>query len=207
MKSDILKKNIETLPHRALLMSAGVKKEDLDAGKPFIGVANSYTDVIAGHAHLNELTKEVKRGIKDAGGIPFEWGVPGVCDGIAMFAEMRLSLPSREHIADNVEIMMLSHSFDGWVGVTNCDKITPGMLMAAARLNLPAMILTGGPMKANVIDGKKHHPIEGFSIVGKVMAGKMTEKEAEDFGKKSMKRGFEYKIIEYNNENYERYWK
>jgi|TARA_B100001964_G_C14259732_1_gene614624 dihydroxy-acid dehydratase len=181
MKSDILKKNIETLPHRALLMSAGVKKEDLDAGKPFIGVANSYTDVIAGHAHLNELTKEVKRGIKDAGGIPFEWGVPGVCDGIAMFAEMRLSLPSREHIADNVEIMMLSHSFDGWVGVTNCDKITPGMLMAAARLNLPAMILTGGPMKANVIDGKKHHPIEGFSIVGKVMAGKMTEKEAEDF--------------------------
>jgi dihydroxy-acid dehydratase len=179
MRSDILKKNIETLPHRALLMSAGVKKEDLDQGKPFIGIANSYNDLIPGHIHLNELTQEVKRGIREAGGIPFEWGVPGVCDGIAMFVEMRPSLPSREHIADNVEIMTLSHSLDGWVGVTNCDKITPGMLMAAARLNLPAIILTGGPMKANIIDGVKHHPVEGFGMVGQVKAGKMTSEEAE----------------------------
>jgi dihydroxy-acid dehydratase len=179
MRSDILKKNIETLPHRALLMSAGVKKEDLDMGKPFIGVANSYNDIIPGHIHLNELTQEVKRGIRDAGGIPFEWGVPGVCDGIAMFVEMRPSLPSREHIADNIEIMTLSHSLDGWVGVTNCDKITPGMLMAAARLNLPALILTGGPMKANIIEGVKHHPIEGFGMVGQVKAGRMTAQEAE----------------------------
>ncbi|MCK5723841.1 MAG: dihydroxy-acid dehydratase, partial [Gammaproteobacteria bacterium] len=158
MRSDILKKNIETLPHRALLMSAGLKKEDFDLDKPFIGVANSYNDLIPGHIHLNELTQEVKRGISDAGGVPFEWGVPGVCDGIAMFVEMRLSLPSRENIADNIEIMILSHSLDGWVGVTDCDKITPGMLMAAGRLNLPAIMLTGGPMKANVVDGKKHHP-------------------------------------------------
>ena len=179
MRSDILKKNIETLPHRALLMSAGVKKEDLDMGKPFIGVANSYTDIIPGHIHLNELTRGVKRGIRDAGGIPFEWGVPGVCDGIAMFVEMRPSLPSREHIADNIEIMTLSHSLDGWVGITNCDKITPGMLMAAARLNLPALILTGGPMKANIIEGVKHHPIEGFGMVGQVKAGRMTAQEAE----------------------------
>jgi dihydroxy-acid dehydratase len=180
MRSDILKKNIETLPHRALLMSAGVKKEDLDLDKPFIGVANSYNDLIPGHIHLNELTQEVKRGIRDAGGIPFEWGVPGVCDGIAMFVEMRPSLPSREHIADNVEIMTLSHSLDGWVGITNCDKITPGMLMAAARLNLPALILTGGPMKANILEGVKHHPVEGFGMVGQVKGGKMTPEEAEE---------------------------
>jgi len=180
MRSDILKKNIETLPHRALLMSAGLKKEDFDPDRPFIGVANSYNDIIPGHIHLNELTQEVKRGIRDAGGVPLEWGVPGVCDGIAMFVEMRLSLPSREHIADNIEIMALSHSLDGWVGVTDCDKITPGMLMAAGRLNLPAIILTGGPMKANVIDGEKHHPIEGFGLVGQVKGGKITAEEAEE---------------------------
>jgi len=179
MRSDILKKNIETLPHRALLMSSGLKKEDFDLNKPFIGIANSYNDIIPGHIHLNELTQEVKRGIRDAGGVPLEWGVPGVCDGVAMFVEMRLSLPSRENIADNVEIMTLSHSLDGWVGVTDCDKITPGMLMAAGRINIPAIMLTGGPMKANVIDGKKHHPIEGFGIVGQVKSGKMTVEEAE----------------------------
>jgi dihydroxy-acid dehydratase len=180
MRSDILKKKVETLPHRALLMSAGVSREDIVSGKPFIGIANSYNDLIPGHIHLNELTLEVKRGIRDGGGVPFVWGVPGVCDGIAMFAEMRLSLPSREHIADNIEIMVLSHSLDGWVGVTNCDKITPGMLMAAGRLDLPAAILTGGPMKANIIDGKKNHPILGFSMVGQVKAGKMTLEEAND---------------------------
>ncbi len=180
MRSDILKEKIETLPHRALLMSAGLKAEDFDLDKPFIGVANSYNSIIPGHIHLNELTEEVKRGIRDAGGVPLEWGVPGVCDGVAMFVEMRLSLPSREHIADNIEIMALSHSLDGWVGVTNCDKITPGMLMAAGRLDLPAIMLTGGPMKANVVEGKKHHPIEGFSVVGQVKGGMMTEEEAKD---------------------------
>lgn len=179
MRSDILKERIETLPHRALLCSAGLTKADFEPGKPFIGVANSYNTLVPGHIHLNELTQEVKRGIRDAGGVPFEWGVPGVCDGIAMFVEMRLSLPSREHIADNIEIMVLSHSLDGWVGVTNCDKITPGMLMAAGRLNLPAILLTGGPMKANIVAGKKHHPIEGFGLVGQVKGGKMTAEEAE----------------------------
>ena len=180
MISDKIKTSIEALPHRALLMSSGLKKEDFDLDKPWIGVANSFNDIIPGHIHLNELTQEVKKGIRDAGGIPLEWGVPGVCDGIAMYFEMRLSLPSREHIADNIEIMTLSHSLDGWVGVTNCDKITPGMLMAAGHLNIPAIILTGGPMKANIgEDGSKHHPIEGYGIVGKVKAGAMTEKEAE----------------------------
>ena len=180
MRSDNIKSSVEALPHRALLMSAGLKKEDFDKDKPWIGVANSYNNIVPGHIHLNELTAEVMRGIKDAGGVAFTWGVPAICDGIAMHFEMRLSLPSRENIADNIELMMLSHSFDGWVGVTNCDKITPGMLMAAARLNLPAIILTGGPMKANIgKDGKKHHPIEGFGIVGQVEAGKLKPEEAE----------------------------
>ena len=179
MRSKVLKQNIETLPHRALMMSAGLKKEDFDPQKPFIGVANSYNNIIPGHIHLNELACEVKRGIRDAGGVPLEWGVPGVCDGIAMFVEMRLSLPSREHIADNIEIMTLSHSMDGWVGITGCDKITPGMLMAAGRLNLPAIMLTGGPMKANIIKGQKCHPIQGFGLVGQVKAGKLSAAEAE----------------------------
>lgn len=176
MKSDILKTSIETLPHRALLRAGGLK--DADFKKPFIGVANSFNDIVPGHKHLNELTKWVKKGIKDGGGVPFEWGVPGVCDGIAMFLEMRLSLPSRDHIADNIEIMMLSHSLDGFVGVTNCDKITPGMLMAAARLNLPAAILTGGPMKAGRLGGKKLDVVSDFESVGMFKAGKITRKQA-----------------------------
>ena len=179
MRSDILKRDVETLPHRALLMSTGLSKKDLEVGKPYIGVANSYNDLIPGHIHLRELAQEVKRGIRDAGGVPFEWGVPGVCDGIAMSVEMRLSLPSREHIADNIEIMVLSHCLDGWVGVTNCDKITPGMLIAAGRLNLPTVIVTGGPMKANLIDGKLYHPIQGFGMVGQIKGGKISAEEGE----------------------------
>jgi len=176
MESDVLKNRIETMPHRALLRACGLK--DGDFKKPFIGVANSYTNIVAGHIHLNELTKEVKRGIVDAGGVPFEWGVPAVCDGIAMYAEMRLSLPSRDHIADNIEIMVLSHSLDGWVGVTNCDKITPGMLMAAARLDLPTALLTGGPMKSGEYNGEKMDVISDFEAVGKMKAGKLSKEAA-----------------------------
>jgi len=180
MKSDKIKTSIEALPHRALLMSCGLKKQDFSLDTPWIGIANSFTTLVPGHIHLNDLKEEVKKGIIDAGGIPFEWGVPTVCDGIAMHFFMRLSLPSREHIADNIEIMVLSHSLDGWVGITNCDKCTPGMLMACGRLNLPSIILTGGPMKANIgKDGIKHHPIEGFGIVGQVEAGKLKPEEAE----------------------------
>ncbi len=178
-RSDTLKHGIATLPHRALMMSAGTTAEELASDKPFIGIADSFNTLIPGHVHLDVLAGEVARGIRDAGGVPFRWGVPGVCDGIAMHVEMRLSLPSREHIADNIEIMVLSHSLDGWVGVTNCDKITPGMLMAAGRLNLPAVMITGGPMTANRIDDRKHHPIEGFGLVGRVKAGKLSEAEAE----------------------------
>ena len=176
MKSQILKTRPETLPHRSLLRATGLK--DSDFKKPFIGVANAYTNIIPGHIHLNELTKEVMRGIRDAGGVPFTWGVPGVCDGIAMYAEMRLSLPSRDHIADNIEIMMLSHSLDGWVGVTNCDKITPGMLMAAGRLDLPAIMLTGGPMKAGHHKGKTIDLATSFETVGSLKTHHISEKEA-----------------------------
>lgn len=179
LRSEKLKKGIETLPHRALLRAAGLKDEDFS--KPFIGIANSYNDIVPGHVHLRKLAAEVKRGIRDAGGVPFEWGVPGVCDGIAMHVEMRLSLPSRDHIADNIEIMMLSHSLDGWVGITNCDKITPGMLMATGRLNSPAIILTGGPMKSGRAGGRKYDLISIFETVGAVKAGKeLSAKEMRD---------------------------
>ena len=178
LPSDKLKKDITTMPHRALLRASGLKDEDFN--KPFIGVANSFNDIVPGHIHLNELVAEVKRGIRDAGGVPFSWGVPGVCDGIAMYVEMRLSLPSRDHIADNIEIMALSHSLDGWVGVTNCDKITPGMLMAAGRLNLPAIMLTGGPMKAGVANDKKMDVVSDFEAVGQVQAGKISASEAHE---------------------------
>ncbi|MBD3244591.1 MAG: dihydroxy-acid dehydratase [Candidatus Moranbacteria bacterium] len=183
LPSDKLKKDTATMPHRALLRAAGLK--DSDFKKPFIGVANSFNDLVPGHIHLNELTKEVKRGIEDGGGVPLEWGVPGVCDGVAMFVEMRLSLPSRDHIADNIEIMTLSHSLDGWVGVTNCDKITPGMLMAAARLNLPSIILTGGPMKAGKVKGKKMDVISNFEAVGAISSGKIKQKQAYEIECKS----------------------
>lgn len=175
MKSDILKNQVETTPHRALLRATGLKDDDFK--KPFVGIANSFTDLVPGHIHLNELTEEVRQGIIEAGGVPFRWGVPAVCDGIAMYAEMRLSLPSREHIADNIEIMAVSHSLDGWVGVTNCDKITPGMLMAAGRLNLPTIILTGGPMKAGHRGDKTLDLTSNFEAVGQKKAGKIDTEE------------------------------
>jgi dihydroxy-acid dehydratase len=179
MRSDILKKGVETAPHRSLLRASGLKDEDFK--KPFIGVANSYNDIIPGHIHLNVLTQEVKKGIRDAGGVPLEWGVPGICDGIAMHVAMRYSLPSRNHIADNIELMVMSHSLDGWVGVTNCDKITPGMLMAAGRLDVPAIMVTGGPMKAGTAKGKKADLVSVFEEIGKIKAGKEDEKEIGDY--------------------------
>jgi dihydroxy-acid dehydratase len=178
MKSDRIKKGIETMPHRSLLRAAGLKDEDF-GDKPWIGIANSYNNIIPGHLLLNNLAEKVMQGVRDAGGVPFIWGVPGICDGIAMGKGngMYYSLPSREHIADNVELMVNAHSIDGWVGVTNCDKITPGMLMAAGRLNLPAILITGGAMKAGCFDGKKADLITCFEAVGSFKAGKITEQE------------------------------
>ena len=175
MRSDNVKKGVEKAPSRSLLRADGLKDEDFE--KPFIGIANSWNEIIPGHIHLNKLLEEVKRGIIDAGGVPFTFGVPGICDGIAMgHTGMRYSLASRETIADCVELMVQAHQFDGWVGLTNCDKITPGMLMAAGRMDVPCIMLTGGPMETGCLDDKKLSLQSVFEALGQYNAGKMDEK-------------------------------
>jgi dihydroxy-acid dehydratase len=176
MRSDEIKKGIEKAPHRALLKALCLT--DKDIAKPFIGIANSYTNIVPGHIHLRSIAEAVKAGILSAGGTPFEFNTIAICDGIAMGHEgMRYSLPSRELIADSVEVMMQAHRLDGMVLVSNCDKVTPGMLMAAARLDVPAIAVTGGAMASGVLDGKKI----GYSAVpeglGQVAAGKMSSEE------------------------------
>ncbi|MCW3996873.1 MAG: dihydroxy-acid dehydratase [Candidatus Bathyarchaeota archaeon] len=177
MRSDEIKKGPERAPHRALLKSLGLTDQDLT--KPFIGIANSYTTIVPGHIHLQTLGQIVKEGIIQAGGTPFEFNTIAICDGIAMGHEgMRYSLPSRELIADSVELMMQAHRLDGMVLISDCDKITPGMLMAAARLNVPTIALTGGPMASGIFEGKKVGVNNVFEAVGKVFAGKMTVEES-----------------------------
>jgi dihydroxy-acid dehydratase len=176
MRSDVVKGGIEEAPKRSLLRATGLSDEDL--AKPFVGIANSWNEVNPGHVHLNALVAEVKKGIIEEGGQPFVFGVPGICDGIAMGHEgMRYSLASRETISDCVELMVQAHAFDGWVGVTNCDKITPGMLMAAGRMDIPAIMLTGGPMKAGRCGDEKVDLQDVFEALGAYAAGKMSEEE------------------------------
>jgi dihydroxy-acid dehydratase len=176
VRSDQIKTGIEKAPHRALLKSLGLNDDDMT--KPFIGVANSYTNIVPGHIHLRNIGEAVKEGILAAGGIPFEFSTIAVCDGIAMgHIGMRYSLPSREIIADSVEIMLRAHSLDGVVMVTNCDKITPGMLMAAARVDIPAIMVTGGPMAAGRHHGRKVSYSSMPEAVGQVAAGKLSEAE------------------------------
>ena len=176
MRSDQIKKGTEKAPHRALLKSLGLQDDDI--AKPLIGVANSYTSIVPGHIHLRVIGEVVKEGILAAGGIPFEFNTIAVCDGIAMGHEgMRYSLPSREIIADSVEIMLQAHSLDALVMISNCDKITPGMLMAAARVDIPAIMVTGGPMAAGCHNGKKISYSAMPEALGQVAAGKMTEGE------------------------------
>jgi dihydroxy-acid dehydratase len=176
LRSDEVKKGTEHAPHRALLKSLGLDDEDI--AKPLIGIANSYTNIVPGHVHLRTLGEAVKEGILAGGGTPFEFNTIAVCDGIAMGHEgMRYSLPSREIIADSVEIMLQAHRLDGLVMVTNCDKVTPGMLMAAARVDIPAIVLTGGPMQAGVHKGKKITYSRMPEALGEVVAGKMSEQE------------------------------
>jgi dihydroxy-acid dehydratase len=178
MKSDAVKKGVERAPHRSLLYALGCTREDI--GKPFIGIVNSYTDIVPGHAHLRQIAEAVKEGVRAAGGIPFEFSTIAVCDGIAMnHAGMKYSLPSRELIADSVEIMAEAHAFDALVFIPNCDKIIPGMLMAALRINVPAIFVSGGPMLAGNLDGKKIDLNTVFEGVGAYTAGKMTEAELE----------------------------
>jgi dihydroxy-acid dehydratase len=174
MRSDVITKGIDKAPSRSLLRAVGLT--DGDFSKPFIGIANSWNNIIPGHIHLDQLVDEVKNGIIEAGGVPFTFGVPGICDGIAMgHAGMRYSLASRETVSDCVELMVKAHCFDGWVGVTNCDKITPGMLMAAGRCDLPAIIVTGGPMKHGEL-GKERMDLQNvFEALGEYKAGKVDQ--------------------------------
>jgi dihydroxy-acid dehydratase len=176
MRSDEMKSGIERAPHRALLKALGLT--DKDIAKPFIGVANSFTSIVPGHTHLKNIGEAVKAGILEAGGTPFEFNTIAVCDGLAMGHQgMRYSLPSRELIADSVEVMVQAHRLDGVVLVSDCDKITPGMLMAAARLDVPAISVTGGAMESGTFNGEKVGVSNVFEGMGRVIAEKMTAEE------------------------------
>lgn len=187
MRSDLVKKGFDKAPHRSLLKATGVIKSDEDFDKPFIGVCNSYIDLIPGHVHLQEFGKIVKEEIRKAGGVPFEFNTIGVDDGIAMgHIGMRFSLASRELIADSLETVVEAHRLDGLVCIPNCDKIVPGMLMGAVRVNVPTIFISGGPMKAGLTpSGEVVDLISVFEGVGKFSAGQIDEKklkELEDFG-------------------------
>lgn len=184
MRSDTIKKGFDRAPHRALLKATGVRDEDMR--KPFIAVCNSFVEIVPGHVHLNKVGDIVKQAIREAGGVPFEFNTIGVDDGIAMgHLGMKYSLPSRELIADSVETMVRAHCFDGMVCIPNCDKIVPGMLMAAMRLNIPTVFVSGGPMAAGKTpDGKAVDLISVFEGVGAYKSGKIDErhlKTLEDF--------------------------
>jgi len=179
MRSDEVKKGIERAPHRSLLKALGLTDKDIE--KPFVGIASSYTNIVPGHIHLRSIAEAVKEGVIAAGGTPFEFNTIAICDGIAMGHEgMRYSLPSRELIADSVESMAQAHRLDALVLVTNCDKITPGMLMAAARLDIPAIVVTGGAMESGVFKGEKVGVNTVFEGMGKVIAEKMTLEELSE---------------------------
>lgn len=184
MRSDQMKKGIERAPHRSLFKAMGYTDEEIN--RPLIGVANSFNEIIPGHVHLRQITDAVKAGIRMAGGTPVEFGGIGVCDGIAMnHLGMRYSLASRELIADSVELMAQAHPFDGIVVIPSCDKITPGMLMAILRLNIPAIVVTGGPMLTGNWHGKKVNLISVFEGIGQVKRGDMTEQELYELESKA----------------------
>lgn len=179
MRSKIIKEGLERAPHRALLYATGICKSEMK--KPFIGVATSFTDIIPGHIGMRDLERFIEKGIHAAGGYPFLFGIPGICDGIAMgHLGMHYSLPSRELIADMVETITQAHQFDGLVLLTNCDKITPGMLMAAARVDIPAIVVTGGPMLSGHLRGKRLSLVnDTFEAVGKYKKGLIRKDELE----------------------------
>ncbi len=179
MRSDEVKRGIERVPHRALLYATGVPKKAWDM--PFIGIVSSFTDLIPGHVGMRDLERWIEKGIHSAGGYAFIFSVPGICDGVAMgHSGMKYSLPSRELIADMIEVVVEAHKLDGLVMLTNCDKITPGMLMAAARINIPTVVVTAGPMLSGRIGRKRLSLVrDTFEAVGRFKAGAITEKELE----------------------------
>jgi dihydroxy-acid dehydratase len=177
MNSDQIKSGFERAPHRSLLRATGVKREDFS--KPFIGVCNSFCEIVPGHVHLDKVSAVIKKAIRAAGGVPFEFNTIAVCDGVAMgHAGMKYSLPSRELIADCVETMVSAHAFDALICIPNCDKIVPGMLMGALRVNIPTLIVSGGPMAAGKgADGKAQDLISVFEGVARLKKGSLKEEE------------------------------
>jgi dihydroxy-acid dehydratase len=179
MRSDLMKKGLEKAPHRSLFKAMGFTDEEIR--RPMVGIANSANEIVPGHIHLDKIVEAVKAGVRMAGGTPIEFSTIGVCDGIAMNHEgMKYSLSSRELIADSVEVMATAHPFDALVLVPNCDKIIPGMLMAALRLNLPSLVISGGPMLAGQLEGKEVDLIEVFEGVGRVARREWTEANLQD---------------------------
>ena len=179
MRSQTIKKGLERVPHRALLYATGIPKSEME--KPFIGVATSFTDIIPGHIGMRDLERFIEKGIHTGGGYPFIFGIPGICDGIAMGHKgMHYSLASRELIADMVETIAEAHQLDGLVLLTNCDKITPGMLMAAARVNIPAIVVTAGPMLSGHYKGRRLNlTSDTFEAIGKYRKGLIKDAELE----------------------------
>ena len=176
MRSDNIKKGLERAPHRSLLKATGITDSEMD--KPFIAVVNSWNEIIPGHIHLDKLAQAVKAGIRNAGGVPFEFHTIGVCDGIAMGHEgMKYSLPSREAIEDTIELMIQAHQFDGMVLISACDKIIPGHLMAAGRLDIPAIVVTGGPMLPGFVGDEYRDLISVFEGVGAYQSGAISDSE------------------------------
>ena len=183
MKSDAVKKGIQQAPHRSLFNALGFTKEEMD--KPLIGIVNSYNEIVPGHMNLDKITEAVKMGVALAGGVPREFPAIAVCDGIAMGHEgMKYSLVTRDLIADSTECMARAHQFDALVMIPNCDKNVPGLLMAAARLNIPTIFVSGGPMLAGHLKGKKRSLSSMFEAVGEHAAGKMTDEEVEEYENK-----------------------
>jgi dihydroxy-acid dehydratase len=180
MRSDAIKKGFQRAPHRALLHACGLS--DADINKPFIGVANSFCQIVPGHVHLDEVARVVKEAITRAGGVPFEFNTIAVCDGVAMgHTGMKYSLASREIVADSVETMVRAHCFDGLVCIANCDKIVPGMLNASVRLNIPTIYVSGGPMKAGkTADGRTVDLISIFEGVAQFKTGKITQAQLDE---------------------------
>jgi dihydroxy-acid dehydratase len=179
MRSDLMKKGLEKAPHRSLFKAMGMTDEEIR--RPMVGIANSANEIIPGHIHLDKIAEAVKAGVRLAGGTPIEFSTIGVCDGIAMNHEgMKYSLSSRELIADSVEIMAIAHPFDALVLIPNCDKIVPGMLMAAMRVNIPSIVVSGGPMLAGKFGEKEVDLIGVFEGVGRVARGEWTEAKLKD---------------------------
>lgn len=179
MRSDLMKKGIERAPHRSLMKAMGYTNEEIS--RPLIGIAHAHNEIIPGHIHLDKILEAVKTGVRMAGGTPIAFGTIGVCDGIAMnHTGMKYSLASREIIADSVEIMAQAHPFDALVMIPNCDKVTPGMLMAMLRVNIPSIMVSGGPMLTGRFQGKDVHLVSVFEGVGRVKANTMTEEELSE---------------------------